>query len=303
MLSVVLVLSAVLLYQYHAGVTSLREASTATMSEDLLDQMMARGASITRLLAETLRNPMYHYDLAAIEELLKAVKSQNNVSEAYAYDEMGKIIQDGTGYVKKYGIPLDDLQTIEAIRFQGRLVTSIDGDLLSISLPIWIGEQPLGGVKVVLSLDSGLRHIQSISENMSRIVSQKQRKDLYVILAIVLLSLVVVVFVVNATARRLTRPIKELSESAAAIGRGNYSLSLMPPPNNEIGDLIIAFDQMKRDLAESTISLDLLEKEVARRTREISSANEKLQLENSQRLEAEDTLRQYQGRKVNKYFF
>ncbi|MDJ0782677.1 MAG: ATP-binding protein [Desulfosarcinaceae bacterium] len=295
MLAVVVFLSGSLLYQFRSAMTGLREASTVTMSADLLEQEKARGEVIIRLLAETLLNPLYHYDLATIEELLKATLSQENVNRAWVYDEQGRIIHDGSGDVNAYGTLLEDPASITALGTKGELVSTLDGHQLSVSLPIWLADKPLGGVKIRLSLERGIQHIDAVNRNFGQIVSEAIRNNLIVVLLTTALSLLIVVVVVAVLARRLTRPVKELAASVAQIGHGHYDVALMPAPKDEIGDLVNAFNQMKADLKASTISLDQLEKEVAHRTREITTAKEKLEFEIAERRNAEAQLKRYQG--------
>jgi signal transduction histidine kinase len=280
--------------------TGLKAASTATMAADLLEQEKARGEVMIRLLAETLLNPLYHYDLATIEELLKAALSQENVLRAEVYDEQGRILQDGSGDVDAYGELLDDAASLAALQTRDLLVSTLQGSRLSVSLPIWFSDKPLGGVKVTLSLADGLAHIESTKRDLTDIVTQAMGRNLYGVLAVTAFSLTLVVAVVMATARRLTRPVKELAESAVQIGHGNYDIQLMKAPENELGDLVAAFNHMKADLKESTISVDQLEREVKRRTQEISAAKGKLEVENTERIKAETRLKRHQEELENR---
>ncbi len=52
-------------------------------------------------------------------------------------------------------------------------------------------------------------------------------------------------------ARRLTRPVYRLVEALHQVERGQFGLQLPPGPNDELGDLIAAFNRMSRALAET----------------------------------------------------
>ena len=50
-------------------------------------------------------------------------------------------------------------------------------------------------------------------------------------------------------ARTLTRPLRELTEAAQAVARGELGLAVQVPSQDELGDLAAAFNQMSADLA------------------------------------------------------
>ena len=68
--------------------------------------------------------------------------------------------------------------------------------------------------------------------------------------------------------KRFSRPIKEVSESALRISRGDLKPINIPyGPRDEIGDLVSAFNKMTEDLHATTVSRNSLLKEVAERKR------------------------------------
>jgi signal transduction histidine kinase/ActR/RegA family two-component response regulator len=56
--------------------------------------------------------------------------------------------------------------------------------------------------------------------------------------------------------RRITQPLVELRDSAEAIGRGDFSRRLERFPNDESGDLAVAFNQMTSNLQSSRAELE-----------------------------------------------
>ena len=66
--------------------------------------------------------------------------------------------------------------------------------------------------------------------------------------------------------RRFSRPITKLSESALRISRGDLKpIHIQYEAADEIGSLVSAFNKMTADLHETTVSRDVLTKEVAQR--------------------------------------
>ncbi len=72
----------------------------------------------------------------------------------------------------------------------------------------------------------------------------------------------------------IANPIKKLRRGVEKIGKGELNYKVGTKAEDEIGQLSRAFDQMAQDLKESTISIDFLNYEIARR----KQIEEKLQL-------------------------
>jgi len=68
--------------------------------------------------------------------------------------------------------------------------------------------------------------------------------------------------------KRLSRPIAEVSNSALRIARGDLKVTeIRYDSSDEIGDLVAAFNKMTADLQTTTVSHDLLVKEITERKR------------------------------------
>ncbi|MBC2717043.1 MAG: response regulator [Desulfobacteraceae bacterium] len=292
-LAIVFIMSGTLLYQFTSSLNNLIKTSSETMSADLLTQMKKRGEIITRLLAKNLPNPLYYYDMQKIYELLTATKQQKDVLYTYVYDSAGKIVHQGTEYLPQFGELLDDKASKEAIPIKGKLLTQIHDDILDVSMPIWLGDKPLGGVKIGLSLESINSDIAGMKSRLNGVGQTGLRRNI-IALAIttgmlILLGTIMSIFV----ARRFIRPIREVTRYAVQVGRGNYDAQISSTHHDEIGDLITAFNQMKSDLQQTTVSIDDLEKRIDDRTKELSKAYNKLQIDITKRKQAEEELRKH----------
>ncbi|MBU4186167.1 MAG: response regulator [Proteobacteria bacterium] len=65
--------------------------------------------------------------------------------------------------------------------------------------------------------------------------------------------------------RLISKPIKELSEAAGQIGKGQLDIQIEPVSKDEIGQLAISFNRMVNDLQTITVSCDTFAQEVAER--------------------------------------
>jgi PAS domain S-box-containing protein len=146
-------------------------------------------------------------------------------------------------------------------------------EVLSVYQPVGYqpGEQSWG---LVAKLDS--------SEAYTPVV--KLRRVLFVLEGVLLLAGVLFSFIV---ARKLTRPIMQLAETATAVAGGDLNARAAVRSRDELGALGEAFNHMASELAES---YGLLEERVEERARALASANQELEQEIGERERAERSL-------------
>jgi two-component system sensor histidine kinase/response regulator len=255
----VLVSAGILLYQFRNHYGMIARTGSAEMSISLLTQMEKRGEMVTRLLAENLNNPLYLHDMQAMFDILTAAKAQKDILSAVVYDANGNIVHDGTDTVRLYGYPLHEKDSIAAITKKDELITHKGDHRLTVSLPIWIGDTPLGGVQVRLSLKNIHSEIAHMSYRMNAISKEGLQIN---VKAIILTALALLVFGIGLSfwaARWMIRPIRQLSKFASIIGKGNYDFEISTKRKDEIGDLLDAFGQMGKDLQRTTVSKEYVE--------------------------------------------
>ncbi len=258
-IATVLILAGILLYQFRHHYGMVARTGSAEMSISLLAQMEKRGEMVTRLLAENLINPLYLHDMQAMFDILTAAKAQKDILSAVVYDANGDIVHDGTDTIRLYGYPLHEKDSIAAITKKDKLITQKGDHRLTVSLPIWIGDTPLGGVQVRLSLKYIHSEIARMSYRMDVISKEGLQNN---VKAIILTSLVLLVIGISLSfwvARRMIRPIRQLSQFASIIGKGKYDFEISTKRKDEIGDLLDAFGQMGKDLQRTTVSKEYVE--------------------------------------------
>lgn len=254
-----LLLTTILLFQFKSSLNAMVETSSNSMEKNLLAQLGRQGESITRLVAEKLVNPFYQYNMVEIHDLLHTVKMQKDVTRAYVYDTQGRILQDGTKEVEEFGRLLDDVESRKAIYTRGHLVKQVRGDILDISIPIWISDHPLGGLQISLSMKNSYSAIAAVKALLIQLgYAGLKRITLIMGLTTLLLLLVGIGFSIPVVGH-LIRPIREMSIHAKRIGQGDCHELLLSKRKDEIGDLVNAFNQMSQDLQHTTVSKKYLE--------------------------------------------
>ena len=88
-------------------------------------------------------------------------------------------------------------------------------------------------------------------ESSMRSLADTRRTLLLVSAGGILLSVFLVWFLVS----RITRPLRELRDSAEAVGRGDFTRRITRFPNDECGDLAVAFNGMTASLQTSDAAL------------------------------------------------
>ncbi len=248
---IVVSLSAILLLQFKNSIAVLTEENSILFSEKLQESHFQLGESIVTSLSEDLINPIYQLDMQSIHDLLAPVLRNENVVSIIVYDELGKIIHDGKEEIPRYGELVPNQKTLDGIRAHDQLVRQLenDGNIISVSKPIWIGDQPLGGVKVRMALAGVLHDLEKMWQNQKKI----EEKDMFTMLVsalitaliFVLLSIVVSVML----ARLLAKPIQDLADQAIKIGQGKLEFYMPVSKGKEMSILANAFNEMCINIA------------------------------------------------------
>ena len=182
---VVIALGGTLLLQTRGAMRQVMDDSSRSMTAMLTAQIEQRGEVMTRLLSEDLVNPIYRLEMGTIGDLVSAASDQDDVVYVYVYDQDGKIVHDGTVGISGFGQAMDDEAGRNATAANGLLIQE-SPEITDVSMPIWIGETRLGGVRVGLSRARTSAEIAAVRESIGAIRSDVLNRNL---IALGLLSL------------------------------------------------------------------------------------------------------------------
>ena len=169
----------------------------------------------------------------------------------YVFDIEGRVVHDGTEALQHYGVLLEDPETELALR-SATSATMFDGALLHVSVPVVIGSQILGGVRIGISTEHIQLDIASGLDLLKSISDIGFKRLLLATLAITTLLAIVGVFSSVLLARNSTKPIRILSDLARRIGRGEFDVEVPFSRRDEVGDLARSFKEMAEELARET---------------------------------------------------
>jgi len=284
--AIVIAFASVILIQSRSHIARLNASSAETLRQSVLKEIQAKEANSVRVMASALTNPLYQLDMLKINELVAAVKQQPDVLYIYVFDEKRRIVHDGTKDLLAYDRVLDDQLTVESIR-TARSLTGVDGDAFHISVPIWIQDELVGGVKVGYSMKRILSDIVKQEQDLGKnyqFVAGRQLNTIGILAFVFSIGgLLVAVFV----ARSWTKPIIQLSNLAARVGQGDYDVSIPINRTDEIGSLASSFNDMAESLKKLRDKDVAQSEELREANSELRRTNEELTHEVAERQQAE----------------
>ncbi|HEY0502828.1 MAG TPA: EAL domain-containing protein [Lysobacter sp.] len=248
-LLVVLMLVALLLNRQEQMRREVEGVSREAMRSMFGESLRRQGEGAVIQLAGALTNPLYYSDLDAIGVLARATLRTPDVRYVTVYDRNGKVIHDGSDDIAAYGRPMDDPMAAAVIAATG-VHTQFDERTMDVSMPVMIGQQRIGGVRIGYDMQAmGRVQEQALAKLRTRLDTLGERHVIWIgllgsgLLVFGALSLWLI-------QRLLVRPIRQLADSALEIEAGHFDTTTTADGrNDEVGDLMRAFDRMSRSLA------------------------------------------------------
>jgi two-component system sensor histidine kinase AtoS len=223
----------------------------------IVDEMERRGGVLARSLAAVSQGPLLLYNYNALE--------QNVVRVATEADVVYAIVLDGDGRVAAHSRHADYVGALlpgkidrEAARTLVPLMqetTVSRQSVLDFAVPVLVNGQKWGTSRVGLSKKRMAAEIASTRSELAALT-----------LAMLLFAGVAAALV----ARRISRPVQRLAESAGAIARGDLNQRIEPATHDEIGRLAVAFNHMATELAHQRAALEETNAELQRRFQEVA---------------------------------
>lgn len=138
--------------------TERQAAITQSEAQNRVQQSLASEALESRLratanmLSDALINPVYFYDLQAVEQLLAGARHQSDIGYAMVLDRKGRILHDGTPDISRFSESPEDQFAQAAIASQAPLIQTSDR-WMEAAIPLMLGKERLGLLRLGLDLD------------------------------------------------------------------------------------------------------------------------------------------------------
>ena len=253
---VLVLLSALLMVQFHFSAHRLTETAARLNGKDLLDQLIERGAVMNGTLAENAVEPLYAHDMRRMEELLGSTYLQQGVVAAIVIGARGRIVHDGSDEVERFGeafsAPGVDVVLGPAA---AQSATRIADGHVHLVHSVHAGEKLIGATYLALSMAETDARIEASTSRLKELMHEGLAHAARTAFASGLVVLLIGMIVAHSMANGLTRPIRKIARFAAEIGEGRYPEPLGLSRDDEIGDLADAFDEMSGSLRDTADTL------------------------------------------------
>jgi two-component system, NtrC family, nitrogen regulation sensor histidine kinase GlnL len=224
----------------------------------VIDEAHRRGEILARDLAAVSHASLLLYNFTALEQNVARFAAEDDVRYA--------IILDGEGRVAAHSARPDRVGVVLSGDVDRRAAASLDplvqetridtGEVLDeFAVAVLVGQQKWGTVRV------------GLSRQRAEALIRRTRLELG---GLTLLTLLLGGAGAALVARRISRPVQQLAEGAAAISRGELNLRFEPATDDEIGRLAVAFNHMASQLRQQRTALESTNVELRRRLEEVA---------------------------------
>ncbi|ADE11174.1 bifunctional diguanylate cyclase/phosphodiesterase [Sideroxydans lithotrophicus] len=240
------------------SLTVLFGSSLRSSYKETLQQL----SSLSDILAENAQAALIFEDRDEARRLLDALQQHREIDAAWLLDAKGDPLAAWNRHGAVKTAPADYRTDAKQIRSE---FWSRNAELYR---PVMRGEDRIG--YVLLHAD--------LTDNWNSHLA-----DLETGLIVAALSLLAVYFLATRLQNVISRPIRNVADTARTIADNkSYELRVPQHSNDEIGDLTLAFNHMLSEIQDRDESLlrhqDRLEKEVVKRTEELARTNDELAL-------------------------
>lgn len=207
-----------------------------------------------------------------VRETLRGVATSSDLAEASARFETPLFLY-ANGILASTSDPV-----LDALAPVGRLLpprvmrTLMEEDEVSAGQEDEIGSATVRfGYRAAID-SAGVQFVLAAPARLDERLLDRRRNDLGMTLLFALaLGALAALWASGAASRQLSRPIRELRDSALALARGGASPALREDPPLEFTPVFSAFRQMTVDLAESRAALETAERRLAATLRNVAS--------------------------------
>jgi two-component system sensor histidine kinase AtoS len=224
----------------------------------VIDEAERRGQVLARDLAAISQAPLLLYNFTTLEQNVARLATEDDVLYAIVLDHEGRVAahsvrQERVGQVLSGEV--DRLAAAATEPLKQETVNRAGRKVYDFAVPVMVHERKWGTVRV------GLSH-----QRMEALISRTRWELAGITVATLLLGGLAAALL----ARRISRPVQQLAEGAAAISRGELNLRIEPTTHDEIGRLAVAFNDMAAELRRQRRALEDANAELCRRLEELA---------------------------------
>lgn len=229
--------------------------------DELIISKTSEVVAVSELSASHMANHLHALDKDSLDEIIINLKTEHSANTAYVLFEDGRVFTDGTGMNPLYSKYLPD-SVFEHYRISQETVHNIGDNVIHVSVPIQTTER-IGTLLLTFDLDTTVI-LQNILTNIffSGIV-----------------AVAATILITRIGTARIIKPLMLLKNDVKKISQGDFNHKINVSGKDEIGELSMAFEEMRQKIQEMTANLNSL---VSLRTRDLQNAYDQLKIKEQQ---------------------
>jgi PAS domain S-box-containing protein len=224
----------------------------------VIEEARRRGEILARDLAAVSHTPLLLYKFIALEQNVARLAREDDVRYAIILDGEGRVAAhsarpERVGLVLPGEVDRRAAATLDPLVQETRTET---GEVIDdFAAPVLVSQQKWGVIRVGMS-----------RQRMEALI----RRTRWELGGLTVITLLLGGLAAALVARRISRPVQQLAEGAAAISRGELDLCIEPTTDDEIGRLAIAFNHMAAQLRQQRTALEGANAELRQRLDEVA---------------------------------
>jgi PAS domain S-box-containing protein len=224
----------------------------------VVEEAHRRGEVLARDLAAVSHAPLLLYHFTALEQHAARLALEDDVRYAIVLDAEGRVAAhsarpERVGLVLLGEVDRKAAATLEPLAQETRTES---GEVIDdFAVAVLVSQQKWGVVRV------------GMSRQRTEALIRRTRWELG---GLTVVTLLLGGLAAGLVARRISRPMQQLAEGAAAISRGELDLRIEPTTDDEIGRLAVAFNHMAAQLRQQRTDLEGANAELRQRLDEVA---------------------------------
>lgn len=232
-----------------AQFTELAQLSREAIHDASVQSERRRGVALANMVADAAINPVYYFDLASLGETVRLAMEQPDIAYVLIYDAAGRIVQDGSADIARFGQPMDDPFAAAAVAAT-RTHVQISDELIDVAVPLMLGTERLGGVRVGVSLEEPAQFEREVSASVLGQLQDIRRSAVVLLSGFGALLVGMALIAAALLSGHVLRPVKRLAAQALLLERGDYGVEpVVSGRRDEVGDLEVAFARMHQSVS------------------------------------------------------
>ncbi len=217
----------------------------------IIEETERRGEVLARNLAAMSYGPLLLYNYTALEQSVARVAGEADVVYAAVIDAEGRVAAHSRNAARVGEFLTGDVDRAAARAHGALRQDTVDrrGPAYDFAVPVLVNGEKWGTVRV------------GLSKARMRAQIDRTRSELALLM---LVTTLVAACAAAVVARRISRPVQQLANGAAAIARGELNQRIEPATDDEIGHLANAFNHMAAELARQRMALENANAELRR---------------------------------------